>query len=346
MIVEIDISGVDGSEVHQYLGEFEWLNERAPVIFGDEIIGRVVASGNLVREQRGLEIGDRVTVEARWSCAECYPCMRGQYYLCESGAFQEGYGTTSLTRHGTLWGGYATHLFVPAAATVYRVPDALDDRSALVASSVLANGTAWTDAAGVTAGTRIAIIGPGPQGLACALAAWVAGAEVVLVGVSGDAQRLEAVVTTSIRTVALTDPGDLNISVAQLDGGSNFDAVIETAGAPTAKALSQNLVRTMGTIVNVSVAAPAVQTIDWVAMLMKQVTIKSVVSHPKSVVRSFDLALDLQSRGFDLADWVTHTFSLYEAEKALRTAGYLTSERPVKTVIIPRMDDAGTPSQT
>ena len=45
MLLEVIMCGVDGSELAMYRGAFEYVNERVPVIFGDEIIGRVAQIG-------------------------------------------------------------------------------------------------------------------------------------------------------------------------------------------------------------------------------------------------------------------------------------------------------------
>ncbi len=334
MIVRTEICGVDGSEVHQFRGEFEWLNERAPLILGDEIIGRVHEIGERARARRGLAEGDRVIVEARWPCEGCPTCDKGQYYLCERRR-RYGYGLLSIDEPGSLWGGYATHVFVPPQALVYRVPQQLSLRAALIACSPLANGLAWTRAAGVTRGQHVAVVGPGPQGLSCAVAAWHAGADVTLIGTHADSERLGIVAGMPIRTYAIQDGESAEetvLAVQQLNGP--VDVVIEVAGAPAAKALSLRLARAMGTIVTVAVPSPHVQEIDWMNILSRQLTIRGVVAHPHGVPDALQLAVELQGEGLDVGAWVTHEFGIDQAELALETAGYLTAERPVKTAFV------------
>ncbi|AFR50934.1 zinc-dependent alcohol dehydrogenase [Gordonia sp. KTR9] len=332
LLVEIEMAGVDGSELHMFRGEFDHLNKRAPLIFGDEIIGRVVASGS--PSERDVKVGDRVTVEARWPCAGCLLCDRGQYYLCENNPNREGYGQISMSKAPGLWGGYASHVFVPKAALVYRVPEALDLGSALVGCSVLANGLRWNNFAGIGAGDRVAVLGPGPQGLACAAVAHRAGAKVIVIGVEHDSERLAAATRLGAEAALTLVPGEEDQLLDQVrEVVDEVDYVIEASGAGSAKALAIRLVRHQGTIVNVSVSgtAPA----DWMAFLRKEVTIMHALSHPHTVEAALELAVEMKNEGTDLGELITHRFDLSEAAHAIQVASFNTDERPIKVVLVP-----------
>jgi alcohol dehydrogenase len=191
MLVEVLLAGVDGSEIHMLRGELAAIEARAPLIFGDEMVGRVSAIGDVAAKRRGLAVGDVVAVEAHWPCNACRYCQRGQYYACVKGIAGNTYGWIEAARPPALWGAYATHVYVPAPALVYRVPAGASLENALVSSSVLANALAWTAAAGVAMGKAVAIIGPGPQGIMAAMVAKLRGAEVVLAGLPRDTERLQ-----------------------------------------------------------------------------------------------------------------------------------------------------------
>lgn len=338
LLIEVLLCGVDGSEVHMYRGEFPWLNEIAPVIFGDEILGRVAAIGDEARQVRGLELGDRVVVESRWPCDGCRTCDQGQYYLCETrGNVFIGYGTLPSGEPPHLWGGYATHTFVPPQALVYKVPEELGDATALIACSPLANGIRWAAKGGVTKGSTVAVIGPGTQGLACALAAVRAGARVSVIGLASDTERLRMAADFGAAATFAIAPhqpvADIVKEVTQAFGP--VDVVIETAGAGSAKELALKLLRPLGAMVNVSVPSPADQPIDWMALLQKEITIVNPLSHPHTVTKGFDLAVELLRDGIDVGSWITHTFPLEEAEKAIAAASYQLDERPVKVALRP-----------
>lgn len=337
MIVEVVLCGVDGSELHMYKGEFSWLNELAPVVFGDEIIGRVQKIGNKAAADRDLEVGDLVTVESRWPCDGCRTCDRGQYYLCERRNVFSGYGTLPMSEKPGLWGGYATHVFVPAHALVYRVPAALSERTALIACSPLANGLRWVECGNTRSGDHVTVIGPGTQGLACALAAVRKGATVTLVGLESDADRLAKAREFGVTsTVAIARGEAVETTVHRIrDAGGEADVVVETAGSGSAKQLALTLVRPMGTVVNVSVTTPAEQPVDWPSLLQREITLVNPLSHPNAVDDAFALAVELLEEGIDIGTWVTDVYPLEEADTAIRAAAYLLDTRPVKVALRP-----------
>lgn len=333
MLVAVELAGVDGSEVHMFRGEIAAIDAIAPVVFGDEILGRVQAIGAQAAARRGLKPGDRVVVEARWPCADCRPCREGNYYLCDHRWEKGGYGWMRADAPPHLWGGYATHVFVPADALVYPVDADLPAETALVACSVLANSIYWTRTAGIGLGDPVAVIGPGPQGIGAALVAQLRGADVVLAGLPRDAARLALARDLGVTRTVVLDGGD---GAAQLRVALGQDpaVVIETAGAQPAKDLALAAVRTGGRVVNCSVP-PGPLSVDFTAVLLKQVTMQSPLAHPHTVPEALRLGQVLRARGQDVGRMVSHVFALDQAEEAVRTAGYETPESPVKVAIRP-----------
>jgi threonine dehydrogenase-like Zn-dependent dehydrogenase len=341
LLVEVILCGVDGSELAMYRGAFDYVNERAPVIFGDEIIGRVAQIGDAAAKRRALAVGDRVVVEARWPCTEgCHACTRGQYYLCERRGLQNGYGTLSARDAPHLWGGYSTHTFVPPEAVVYRVPNDLSDRTALIASSPFANGIRWSDATDVEEGGHVAVIGPGPQGLSCAIAAIATGRRVTLIGLPADVERLRLAESFGAATFVLSrgnTPAEIVQSATDIVAQhGDVDGVIEVSGSPAGKSLAMNLVRVLGTVVSSASPNPSTQPFDWRLLMWKEITLKGRLSHPNTVEKAFDKARELRDRGIDLGDWITHVFPLDDVADAIRTAAYQTDERPIKVALDPR----------
>lgn len=344
LVLEVMMCGVDGSELHIINGELDRPNEKAPLILGDEIIGRVASIGSRARAERCLEVGDVVTVETRWPCAEnCRGCAAGNYFLCEKtrgpASGRQGFGSTSISESPGLWGGYATHVFVPGEALVYPVPAALSTETALYACSVLANGLRWAQQADAGEGKTVVVIGPGPQGIACVLAASRAGARVIAVGLARDHARLESAMRAGASAIVTTGSSEsVEDSVRRIRAEvGDVDAVIETAGAPAAKQLAYGIVSTMGTVVNVSVPAPRVQDVDWMSLLMREVTVKNPMSHPHSVADALALAVALLEDGLDVGDFITHVFGLEQVEQAIRVAAYQTDESPIKVALDPRV---------
>ncbi|BAV63058.1 zinc-dependent alcohol dehydrogenase [Sphingobium cloacae] len=338
MFVAVELGGVDGSELHMFKGELPWFNSRAPIVFGDEIVGRVHSIGMAAAARRGLAVGDRVTIEARWPCNDCRYCASGQYYLCSRNVDGRGYGTITAREMPSLWGGYATHVYVPKEALVYAVPEDLPAKTALVACSTLANGLTWSGVAGAGAGKVIAIIGPGPQGIGCALASVQAGAQVIVIGLAKDRERLAFVERYGAKTLAIAE-GESHIDLAKRIRHvfGEIDAVIEAAGYQPAKDLALELVRPTGTIVHVSIPTPIEQPLDWMKMLFKEITLRCPVSHPNMVPTAIALAHDMFKNGVDIGEFISHVFPLERAEDAIHAASYRGDEVPIKVALDPQM---------
>src|SRR6478735_1407379 len=316
MLLEVLLSGVDGTEVHAYRGEIGWANEAAPLIFGDEVVGRVAVIGDAAMEKRGLVVGDRVVLEPRWPCNRCRPCILGQYYACEEAtAARTGYGVMNIDRAPGLWGGYASHIFVPAGALTEKVPDGMDSKTALMACSVLANGIRWTSFGDIGLGTRVAVIGPGPQGLGTVLAASRRGAKVVAIGLEEDAARLEVAKSLGAsETIAIAPGEEVEVTHERVQAAMGYiDVAIDVAGFAPAKQLALSLPRTMGTVLSPAVSTPPVQSLDFMSLLRREVSLLSPRSHPHAVQPALELAAQLASEGIDLGNFVSHVFPLEAA---------------------------------
>jgi alcohol dehydrogenase len=338
MLVEVLLAGVDGSEIHMLRGELAAIEARAPLVFGDEMVGRVSAIGGVAAERRGLAVGDLVAVEAHWPCNACKYCQQGQYYTCVKGIPGNTYGWIETARAPALWGAYATHVYVPAPALAYRLPAGASLENALVSSSVLANALAWTEAAGVALGKAVAIIGPGPQGIMAAMVAKVRGADVVLAGLPRDRERLQfARDFSGAQVLELTGDAANGAHAALLRErlGRSPEVVIETAGVQAAKDLAVEAIAPCGTIANCSVCTPQRLSLDFMALLLKDVRLVNPLSHPHAVEGALRLGASLQGKHNDPARLLTHFFTLDEAERAVRTAGFEFEERPIKVAIRP-----------
>jgi threonine dehydrogenase-like Zn-dependent dehydrogenase len=151
---------------------------------------------------------------------------------------------------GDLAGAQAEYVRVPDADVNLHSLDgtfaALNDEEALFAGDILATGVYAAVLAGAGASTRAVVIGAGPVGLFCALAARRRGARVLVL--DQDAERVRFAVETLGLDAAV--PGDdAEHTVAKFFGNELADVVTEAVGAPGAFRSAMRCVRDGGRVV-------------------------------------------------------------------------------------------------
>jgi propanol-preferring alcohol dehydrogenase len=110
--VRVSACGVCRTDLH--IADGELAPPALPIVPGHEVVGRVDALGEGVRNP---PIGQRVGIAwLGWACGRCAYCLRGQENLCTAARF------TGFHRDG----GFADQV-VASADFVYPLPDALGD---------------------------------------------------------------------------------------------------------------------------------------------------------------------------------------------------------------------------
>jgi threonine dehydrogenase-like Zn-dependent dehydrogenase len=182
------LSGVCGSDLASLRGTSPtvlWPLVSFPSVPGHEVVARVEAVGEGVE---GVRPGDRVVVDPCVSCfvrglPPCEACRAGETALCRRAA-QAGGGLgrgMMVGYHRDLPGGWAEAMRVHASQ-VYRVPEGVEDRTALWAEPLAVALHAllplpWGRA------ERVLVIGGGSIGLACVAALGLLGAPAPVVAV-------------------------------------------------------------------------------------------------------------------------------------------------------------------
>src|SRR2546425_6768743 len=107
-LLQIEACGICGSDYEQYEGA---LPVRYPAIPGHEPVGRIAEVGDDAATRWGVNVGDRVCVEALAPCGNCEPCLSGKLNLCSGrrGGIAS-YGFVSVDDPPGLWGGYSEYL--------------------------------------------------------------------------------------------------------------------------------------------------------------------------------------------------------------------------------------------
>src|SRR3954470_2154862 len=176
-----------------------------PIIPGHEWSGEVAEVGSAVTSVRA---GDRVV-------GEC---------VVNNGDDHFGFSIS----------GANAEYFVAKAAWLHRIPDELSFMQGAFVEPFSVAYTATVAAGGIDASDRVAVIGGGPIGLLCTLAAATMGGSVTLI--EPQAHRRELGLEMGAGRALDPTAGDLSEQVSEATGGRGFDVVIEAAGAPAAMA--------------------------------------------------------------------------------------------------------------
>ncbi len=336
-LLKVEVAGICGTDVKMYARPpFD-----APVIMGHENVGVIAKAGKEFTARKGLREGDRIFAEHYVGCFRCAWCHAGEYRHCEATDWRTNpdarrYGYTSADHPYHLWGGFSQYLYLPWNAVTHRVPDGVTPELAGLVTP-LSNGIEWAlVTAGVGYASTVLIQGPGQQGLSQVVACKQAGASrIIVTGTTRDAARLalaKDLGADDVIDVLTEDPLE---RVLELTGGRGVDVVLDcTAGAGTAPVLLgiDALKRREGVMV-VQGEVAKFPDFPLKKLTEKCVALKSARGHS---YRACELALDqLASGRFPLERLGTHTFSLAEADRAIRTVGGETGEDAVHVSLLP-----------
>ena len=156
VILDVIATGICGSDFHGYSGEN---GRRHPgQIMGHETVGRVSQLG---ADVQGVAVGRLATVNPVMSCHECERCRAGQEQWCPS--------KVVLGVAPEIPAAFADRVAVPAANVVPLPDDMPGELGALV--EPMAVGYHAVRRGDPTADDRVLVIGGGPIGQACLLAA-------------------------------------------------------------------------------------------------------------------------------------------------------------------------------
>src|SRR5918999_2880008 len=182
-IVRVTRTAICGSDLHLLHGKTPGMREGS--ILGHEFVGVVTDLGDGV-----ARVGEDARVVGSFliACGDCYECAARRFNFCRNKRAL-GQGPVS----GDLDGAQAEYVRVPRADLNLKVLDGglagLSDEAALFAGDILATGFYAAAISEIPAGGIVVVVGAGPVGLFCALAARREGAEKILV-LDVDAERV------------------------------------------------------------------------------------------------------------------------------------------------------------
>lgn len=308
----VEATAISGADVQAWHGERREV--RYPLIPGHQVVGRIAIADDAIP----YEVGTRVVVEPGIRCGECTRCHHG-LSTCQFRKPSNTYGLIPSTVPPALWGGMAEYLYIDPSATLHPVTD---DVPAEVATSVhsLATGHTWAvELPDLHPGERVLVLGPGPRGLACVLAAKAAGASWVgITGLSHDADRL-ALAGRLGADLAIDIEASPDLAGALAGStGCRPDVVVDvTSDDPEAVFTALDIVRSGGRVILASTKGNRALHFFSDVVVTKQLTLRGAMG---ASTASYRWATEKVASDQRMDDLVSHQFPLEEAQRAMQAA--------------------------
>jgi L-iditol 2-dehydrogenase len=256
-----------------------------PIIPGHEWSGEIAEVGERVTS---LKAGDRVV-------GEC---------VVNGGDDHFGFSIS----------GANAEYFVAKASWLHRIPEELSFAQGAFVEPLSVAYNATVAAGGIDASDDVAVIGGGPIGLLCVMAAATMGAAVTLI----EPQEHRRALGLDIGASHAIDPAaGMDEYVSDITGNRGFDVVIEAAGVPAAMASAFPIAALGARVVLVGIDVGGSASVEIGLVQSKALQVKGIIGSaglwPKTI-------RFMATSGLDPTPLLTATFQLEEGTAALDAA--------------------------
>jgi len=321
VLLRVAACGVCGTDIKKIHHGFV----RAPQIFGHEIAGTVVETGEGVTRWKP---GDRAISFHHVPCGQCFYCARQLYSQCAT--YKKTGVTAGFDPNG---GGFAQYVRVMPWVAERGMEAIPPEVSFLEASFVEPVNTCWKAVrkVRVAPGEDVLVVGQGPIGLLLMMLAKIEGARVY----SSDPMRSRRERSVQCGAVESFDPAAVSVRdeiLARTDG-RGADAVLLAVPAPALVEEGLQMTRPGGRVLMFAHNDP-VMRVEFAA--------HHCGVEEKELLGSYSADADLQgesarlvfSRRLPLSQLVTHTFPLDQFARAIDLAAHPVADS-CKVVITP-----------
>ena len=320
-LLRVEANGLCGTDYDQYLCEFKIGGfGKVPIIPGHEPIGWIEKVGAEAARRWKVAEGDRVVLKASLPCGRCRQCHMGATQRCER---RMGYGlylTTDVAP--SLWGGYATHLYLHPDAQLSKVSADIPS-DVMTLFNPLSGVVHWIyEIPNLRIGEHVVILGPGQRGILAAMTARYAGAKTVTIsGLPQDAHRLALAKELGADAIVDVSKEDIVERVREVTGGDMADVVLDMSAGSTEPVLQALDAARMGGRV---VLAGLKNGKPVSGLVTDKIVTKElqVLGGFASTSDSLEIALEvLKAHRSRLGRLCSHSFGLEDADLAVRTLG-------------------------
>lgn len=258
VLIQVAYTGICGTDIHGYKGDYDRLVP--PIILGHEFSGIVAAVGEFVTN---CQIGDRVTSETTFAtCEKCENCRKKEYNLCRN---RSGIGTQ-------VNGSFAEYVLT-REESVHVLPDSISLLEASITEPIACGVHAALEKVQVRTGDWVVIIGPGPIGLCLAQVVKGQSAQVILLGITQDKERLKLGLGLGVDYVIDTQNENAVELVLALTNGEGADYCFECSGAAAVLPTIFDVLKQKGTLIQMGVFGQNVNPLDMNSIVQREITV-------------------------------------------------------------------------
>jgi L-iditol 2-dehydrogenase len=322
VLVKIHTCGICGTDLKKiHSGSHD-----APRVFGHEMAGMVVATGDSVRN---FSVGDRVMAYHHSPCGDCYYCRKQTFSQCED--YKRVGCTAGFAPSG---GGFAEYIRVMdwiVRRGLIKIPDEIPFEQAAFLEPV---NTCYKaiQRLGLQRDETVLVIGQGPIGILLAAIARKTGATVLTSDLYPERHAIAA-------KFGLDHPldarGDVVAAVKAATEGRGVDVALLAVGGNALIKVAMDAIRPGGRVVLFAQTQHGEALFDPAAVCMDEKTLMG--SYSSSVLFNDDvnrLVFDGYRTGFDLTSLISHRFSLENAVAGIELASHPQADS-MKIVIQP-----------
>lgn len=292
VLIEVQASGVCGSDVHTYLGHHPF--RKPPVTLGHEVAGEVIRLGGAVE---GLKVGDRVAVEPHIYCGECEFCARGLVNLCRNKRVP-----------GVGWAGTFSERIAAPEKVLHKLADGVSYEEGAMLEPLAVAYRAFRTAQ-VGEGSRVAVLGAGAIGsLVARLCQWAGVSELMVTDIKGyNLDFISSLGPCNAVNAAETDTVEEGLN---LTDGAGFDAVLVTSGSRGSMTEAVKLCKPRGVVVAIALY-PGEVPFDANLLVTREITAQGCLTYTSGDFG--DVARLINDGEVDLKPFITERIGLEEA---------------------------------
>jgi 2-desacetyl-2-hydroxyethyl bacteriochlorophyllide A dehydrogenase len=291
VLIEVYESGICGGDLHRFKGIYKI----PKYTDGHEFSGIVKDIG---KDVKGIEVGEKVTVEAFNYCGQCSYCRQGLNNLCPEWAFLSEVGP----------GGYGEYALVKDKS-IFKLPANMSfEKGALI--EPLAVAVHSVRKTSISYPQEVLIIGGGAIGLCGILASKAFGVA-------------PSILTKYIQQERIAKNfGAKNIFVVNKDEipKDYFSVIIDTTASEQALKLALRAIKKGGTICLLGSYADFVN-VEASQIIEKEIKILGSLCYDhKGLFSDYEISAKLINESEEILQIITHKFQLKDISKAFKTA--------------------------